>query len=47
MMKQASPKRRKTYRTARDHIPEVGIPHSHGNEGLISHHIEFSGECYL
>jgi len=46
-MKQAPHKRRQTCHTARDHIPEVGIPYSHGIENLISHHMEFSGEIYL
>jgi hypothetical protein len=35
-MKQAPPKRRQTCQTSRDHIPEVGIPYSHGTEN-VSH----------
>jgi hypothetical protein len=47
MMKQAPPNRSETCQTARDHIPEVGIPYSHGIENLISHRMEFSGEICL
>jgi hypothetical protein len=47
MMKQAPPNLSETCQTRLDHIPEVGIPYSHGIENLISRHMEFSGEIYL